>query len=136
MTSTPRPKQAKIPEHKLSEVALKSFVAISKAWQLSIDEQLVLLGQPARATLFLWKKKNESGLKIQLNQDTIARISYLLGIHKALTMLLSHPQEICQWIRKPIQLEPFWGQSALDRMLKGQMIDLAFVRQFLDGWRG
>lgn len=120
----------------LSRVALESFFAISSAWQLTIDEQLIILGQPARATLFNWRKKLASGLTVHLNQDTIERISYLLGIHKALTMLLSHPNEIPAWIRKPINIEPFYGVTALERMLKGQMMDLAFVRQFLDGWRG
>ncbi len=127
---------ADIHPDRLSEVSLKAFFSIAKSWNISIDQQLTILGSPARATLFSWKKKLETGQKISLNHDTIARISYLLGIHKALTMLLSHPRDIPDWIRKPIKIEPFYGDTALDRLLKGQMMDLAFVRQFLDGWRG
>ena len=66
--------------------------------------------------------------------DTLQRISYLLGIHKALQILYSDPALADSWIRRPNAA--FGGQSALERMLAGDVSDLAAVRAHLDAARG
>jgi hypothetical protein len=68
--------------------------------------------------------------------DTLERLSYLLGIYKALQILLPDPQAADEWVRKSNSAPPFGGDSALERMLSGQVADLYVVRQYLDAQRG
>jgi hypothetical protein len=57
-----------------------------------------------------------------------------MGIHKALRYLFKEPERAHAWVRKPNAV--FNGQSALERMLAGDVIDLAAVRGYLDAERG
>ena len=41
-----------------------------------------------------------------------------------------------EWLRRPNSAPLFGGQSALQRMLGGQVADLYVVRQYLDAQRG
>ena len=117
----------------LSPAAIRAFSAIAQAWKLSVDEQLILMGSPPRSTYFAWRKHPE---KAQLTRDTLERLSYLLGIYKALQILLPDPAVADQWVRRPNTAPPFGGASALDRMLAGNVSDLAVVRRYLDAVRG
>lgn len=53
-------------------------------WRLSVEEQMTLLGLTARSTFFRWKKNPDTILP----KDTLERISYILGIYRALQLLL------------------------------------------------
>ena len=120
------------PEH-MAAAGLRAFVRIAQAWQLSVDEQLALLGQPPRSTWFAWRKQPD---KAALPRDTLERLSNLLGIYKSLQILLPDAAAADAWVRKPSSAAPFGGRSALDRMLAGNVSDLNFVRRYLDGVRG
>jgi Protein of unknown function (DUF2384) len=117
---------------RLSGPALRTFFRICDAWKLSNDEARKLLGDPPRSTYFLWKK-NADG---QLGRDALERVSYLLGIYKALQILLPDPAAADAWVRKPNAAPLFGGKPALQRMLSGNVADLYVVRQYLDAWRG
>ena len=91
-----------------------------------------LLGVTARSTYFKWKKYAQG----HLPKDTLERISYVLGIYKALQILLPDGKAADAWIKKPNSAPLFRGKSALDRMLSGQVSDLFVVRQYLDAQRG
>ncbi|HEX7051983.1 MAG TPA: MbcA/ParS/Xre antitoxin family protein [Longimicrobiales bacterium] len=112
--------------------ALRAFFRIAELWDLSVDEQIRLLGAPARSTYFKWKKEGAD----HLSKDTLERISYLLGIYKALQILLPDPQLADAWVRRPNDAPPFGGASALDRMLSGNVADLYVVRRYLDAQLG
>jgi hypothetical protein len=112
---------------------LRTFHNISKEWDLSTNQQIKLLGLPA-STYYAAKKKALDGRDVSLSQDTLERLSYILGIYKALQILL--PQSHDGWIKRPNANPLFGGRSALDRMLGGNVADLFVVRQFLDAWRG
>lgn len=98
-----------------------------------MDEQLVLLGQPPRSTYFAWRKHPD---KASVSRDTLERLSDLLGIYKALQILLPDPQAADAWVRKPNAAAAFGGGTALERMLAGNVSDIHFVRRYLDGVRG
>ena len=68
--------------------------------------------------------------------DALERISYLLGIFKALNILLPDESAADRWIKKPNDAPIFGGKSALSRMLSGRVSDLFVVRQYLDAQRG
>ena len=116
----------------LSGPALRTFFRIAGLWGLSVEEQMTLLGLTARSTFFKWKKDQNAVLP----KDTLERISYILGVYKALQILLPDERAADEWVRRPNAALPFGGRSALDRMLSGQVADLFVVRQYLDAQRG
>ncbi|HWW79339.1 MAG TPA: MbcA/ParS/Xre antitoxin family protein [Steroidobacteraceae bacterium] len=111
---------------------LRAFTQIAELWHLSIADQLTLLGITSRSTYFKWRKEPQP----KLPRDTLERLSYLLGIYKALQLLLPDTHAADEWIRRPNDAPLFGGRSALDRMLSGNVADLFIVRQYLDAQRG
>ena len=118
---------------RMAAAGLRAFMRIAQAWGLTVDQQLVLLGQPPRSTFFLWRKQPD---KAALSRDTLERLSNLLGIYKSLQILLPEPDAADAWVRQPNTAALFGGRSALDRMLAGNVADLNLVRRYLDGVRG
>lgn len=113
-----------------SKPALEAFFNMARLWNLTAEEQMGLLGLGhRRSTLFHWKKNG--GL---LPVDTLERISYLLGIYKALQMLLPDREAADAWVKRANTAPLFGGKPPLDRMLKG-LAGLFVVRQYLDGER-
>ncbi|MGH8136858.1 MAG: MbcA/ParS/Xre antitoxin family protein [Steroidobacteraceae bacterium] len=111
---------------------LRAFARIAELWHLSIAEQLTLLGLSSRSTYFKWRKDPQA----KLPRDTLERISYVLGIYKALQVLLPDTRAADEWVRRPNEASLFGGRSALERMLSGNVADLYIVRQYLDAQRG
>lgn len=114
-----------------NSVALKAFFGIAQQWQLSAEQECILLGVP-KATFYRWKK-TQSGV---LSRDQLERISYILGIYKALKILLPSEVAANRWIRQPNDAPLFSGKTALDKLMTGRIIDLADVRRYLDAQRG
>jgi hypothetical protein len=117
---------------KVSPPALRTVFRIADTWGLSNKEQIKLLGSPPKSSFYRWKQ----GKEVVLSQDTLERISYILGIYSALQVLLPRPEAADSWIKKPNTAPLFGGRSALDRMVSGQVGDLYLVRQYLDAQRG
>ena len=113
-------------------VALRAFFNIAKAWGLDEKEQMSLLGLTSRSTLQSWK----AGKVSRLDRDKLERISYILGIYKALHILLPVRQIADEWVHQPNTAPIFGGRSALDRMTAGNVADLQIVRQYLDAELG
>jgi hypothetical protein len=112
-----------------AQALLRGLFGIAKLWGLNNAELRILLGQPAERTFQRWRGGECAGLSF----DTIARIGYLAGIFKALQIVYANQQQADDWIRRPNKA--FGGQSPLERMLAGQMTDLATVRQYIDAAR-
>ena len=120
------------PAPDLGGPALRAFFRIAQAWGLKSGEARRLLGDPPESTFYKWKKLQDGAPP----RDVIERISYVLGIFKALELLFPDPTRADAWIRKPNAALPFGGRSALDRMLSGNVADLYVVRSYLDSQRG
>lgn len=125
-------KQGGAKESTAGGAGLRAFAKIAELWRLSIPEQLTLLGITSRSTYFKWRKEVDP----KLPRDTLERLSYLLGIYKALQLLLPDNQAADEWIRRSNDAPLFGGRSALERMLSGNVADLYIVRQYLDAQRG
>ncbi|MBT9539360.1 MbcA/ParS/Xre antitoxin family protein [Thiobacillus sp.] len=125
--------QAKPNSRNMAAAGLRAFFNIARDWGLNTDAQMVLLGTPGRSTFFKWKAAPETA---DLKRDTLERLSYILGIYKALQILLPDTTAADAWVKKPNTAPLFGGQSALDRMLGGNVADLMVVRQYLDVQRG
>lgn len=131
MIATPEPAAAR-PEitDDTGSTGMRAFFAIAEAWGLSVEQATNLLGRPSKATFHRWKR-GEVGV---LKHDTLQRLSYVLGIYRALQILYSQPGMADSWVKRPN--EAFGGASALDRLLGGDIADLAAVRNYLDAVRG
>ncbi|HKT99954.1 MAG TPA: MbcA/ParS/Xre antitoxin family protein [Paraburkholderia sp.] len=117
----------------MAAAGLRAFFNIARDWDLSVEEQIVLLGSPGRSTFFKWKQAPQSA---RLGRDTLERLSLLLGIYKSLQILLPRPTAADAWVKRPNSAPPFGGRRALDRLLAGNVSDLVAVRQYLDAMRG
>jgi len=111
--------------------ALRTFWRLAQAWKLKSTELMALLGV-GRCALYQWKQ----GKVGPLDRHVLERLSYLFGIYAALQLLLPSDQRADEWLRRPNSAPLFGGQSALQRMLGGQVADLYVVRQYLDAQRG
>ena len=108
--------------------ALRSFFEIARTWRLTEKEQMQLLGLSSRGVLRSYKCGDLSGI----GQDAVERTSYLLGIFKAINILLPEPSRADAWIRRSNHDPLFGGRSALERMMTGGIEDLRVVRRYLD----
>ena len=109
-------------------VGLRAFFKITKLWELNPVETAQLLGQTDLNAIDAWA--SEEGPDI--NKDTLQRISYILGIFKAVNILLPIPERANDWMRRPNKGPIFRGQSALERMTTGKVSDLCLVRNYLN----
>lgn len=106
---------------------------IFEAWGIPNREQQILLGVSNEGTFYNWKKNPESAT---ISNDLLERTSYILGIWKALQILVPENRVSDSWIKSANNSPAFNGQSPLKRMLGGYVVDLAHVRKYLDAERG
>jgi len=127
--SIPAPPGAGFSENEIQAMQ-RAVIALFARWGLRDDEAATLLGDIAPRTFQRWK----AGALGRVGPDLAARLSNLLGIHKALRLLFKDPARGYGWIKRPNAA--FGGHSALDIMLNGQLTDLMRVRRYLDAQRG
>ncbi len=111
---------------------LPAIFAIFSQWHLTGTQQMTLLGLRNEKTLYNWKSQPE---KARLTHDLLERASYILGIYKSLQILLPDQALADRWLDTPNDNPLFNGMTPLDRLLVGQVVDLAVVRYFLDAER-
>src|SRR5262245_48827737 len=130
--SAPRRTAVALDTPAASAAALRTFFQIAKAWGLSASEEQRLLGVQ-RSTVYAWRSGD---FPARLDAGTLERLSHVFGIYAALQVLFPVPERADAWIRKPNTAPLFGGDSALARMLGGQVSDLFEVRRYLDAVRG
>jgi hypothetical protein len=109
------------------------FRMLGEEWGLNNEQQMRLLGLSSRQTLANWKRAPAAAT---LSRDLQERLSYLLGIYKSLRILFPEPELARRWLFAPNSNKAFGGEPPMARLLNGLVVDLAFVRQFLDYERG
>src|SRR5579862_3228690 len=87
--------------------ALRAFERIADRWALKPKERQALLGLP-RSTYFSYLRAPE---RARLSADTLERISYVLGIFKALAILLPRREAAEGWVRRPNTATVFGGRA-------------------------
>lgn len=107
----------------------RAAVSLFAKWDITDDQAATLLDLPVRSYR-RWK----AGEQGKIDRDGKARLSNLMGIHKALRYIFREPESSYRWIKAPN--EAFRGASALDIMLGGELTDLMRVRRYLDAERG
>ena len=106
-----------------------AFFALADIWKLTTDQQIILLGAPARSTYFKWKKDGGA-----MSPDTVERVSHLMATYKALQILFPDSTRADAWLERPLRV--FGGRSALEVMLGGKLGDIIRVREYVDAQRG
>ncbi|OUS31260.1 hypothetical protein A9Q99_04490 [Gammaproteobacteria bacterium 45_16_T64] len=128
----------KTKEDRLSAAAILNFFGMTEEWGIDSTDQIIILG-PLPQGCFQDMKNFAEGKHSEpakLSKDTLERISYIMGIYKALNILLPNARRAAEWIRKSNSAVLFDGKSALDLMLQGDTDDFANIRRYLDAERG
>lgn len=115
---------------------LRAFCEIAARFGLSAAERIAILGEPGRSTYHQWIKKARAHQPLTLPLDTLLRISAILGIYKALTIVFEDEDQALTWLKGPHRGTLFAGASPMAYMLEGGHDGLMSVRRYLDAWRG
>jgi len=107
----------------------RATLNLFRLWDITDEDAATLLDLPVR-TYRRWK----GGDPGRIDRDGKARLSNLMGIHKALRIVFREPQRGYTWMRAPNKV--FGNRTALDVMLGGELTDLMRVRRYLDAERG
>ncbi|MGH8259135.1 MAG: antitoxin Xre/MbcA/ParS toxin-binding domain-containing protein [Steroidobacteraceae bacterium] len=117
---------------RLSPAALSAFFSILERWCVRDEDARRLLGGVTNGPYYEMKK-NHAGRT--LDSDTLLRISYLVGIFKALHIL--HGDALAdEWVRLPNTNRLFRGTTPLTYMVEGGIPAMQTVRRLLDARRG
>jgi uncharacterized protein (DUF2384 family) len=107
----------------------RAAVNLFRLWDVNDEQASIVLDLPRR-TYARWK----AGDVGRISRDGQARLSNLMGIHKALRTIFREPARGYAWIKAPNEI--FEDRSALEVMLDGELTDLMRVRRYLDAERG
>jgi hypothetical protein len=117
---------------RLARGALRAFFNIAERWSLKDADARALLGGVSNGVYYAWKKEPRPRT---LDEDTMRRISYLVGIFKALNILYG-AKLADAWIALPNSNRIFAGAPPLRYMIAGGLPAFATVRRLLDARRG
>ena len=117
---------------RLSRGGMKGFLRIMEKWGIKDPDARQLLGGISSGSYYGLKK---DPAQRPLDQDTLTRISLLIGIFKALNILYSKALADA-WITLPNRNPMFRGNSPLAYMMQRGQPGMVAVRQLLDARRG
>ena len=115
---------------RLSGAALKAFFNVMNKWQVRDEDARALLGGVSNGPFYEMKRRPDK----TLDADRLTRVSYLLGIFKALGAL--HSEALADaWIQRPNDNPLFNGLTPLSYMIAGGLPAMQNVRRLLDARR-
>jgi hypothetical protein len=115
---------------RLSAPALKAFFNIMARWEVRDEDARALIGGVSNGPFYEWKRDPDRTLET----DRLTRISYLIGIFKALNIL--HGKRLAdEWVRLPNTNPIFGGDTPLAYMIRGGLPAMHVVRRLLDARR-
>lgn len=115
---------------RLSAPGLKAFFSIMARWKVRDEEARALLGGITNGPFYELKRKPDR----LLDTDRLTRVSYLVGIFKALHIL--HGAALADaWVQLPNSNAIFGGETPLAYMMRGGLPAMQTVRRLLDARR-
>jgi hypothetical protein len=121
----------KAERERLSPAAIKAFLNIMAKWRVRDEDARALLGGISNGQFYEMKKNPERTLDV----DALTRISYLIGIFKALNIL--HSEKLADaWVQRANTNRIFGGQAPLAYIIKGGLPAMQTVRRLTDARRG
>lgn len=127
-----RPATAALPELQSAQARRVLATAVMRLfghWQLSAEEQLILLGlnRDSRTTLNRYRQ----GGAFAASRDLLDRAGHLLGIHKSLRLLFPRNRELAYaWMRS--RNRAFDGRTPVEVVADYGLPGLLLVRTYLD----
>lgn len=115
---------------RLSPPALKAFFNVMARWAVRDEDARALLGGVTNGPFYEMKRKPDR----VIDTDRLTRVSYLVGIYKALHILHS-PALADQWVQLSNRNPIFAGQTPLAYMMRGGLPAMQTVRRLLDARR-
>ncbi len=115
---------------RLSGPGLEAFFNIMGRWQVRDEDARALLGGMTNGPYYELKRAPVR----RLDTDRLTRISYLVGIFKALGVLYSEPLAD-SWVHRPNSNRIFGGSTPLAYMIRGGLPAMQTVRRLLDARR-
>jgi len=129
-TDAPPDLAARAQRARLSAPALKAFFNIMARWQVRDEDARALLGGVSNGPFYEMKRRPDR----VLDADRLTRISYLVGIFKALNIL--HQRALAdEWVRLPNRNPVFAGDTPLAYLVRGGLPAMQTVRRLLDARR-
>jgi hypothetical protein len=116
---------------RLRPAAIRTFFNIVTRWNIRDESARMLVGGMSNGPFYEMKKNPDR----VLDTDRLTRISYLIGIFKALNILYSDTLAD-KWVQLPNNNPVFGGQTPLAYMVRGGLPALQTVRRLLDARRG
>jgi hypothetical protein len=116
---------------RLSQSAIGAFFNIMDRWSVRDEDARALLGGMSNGPFYELKKHRRR----VLDADRLTRISYLVGIFKALNILYSEGLADA-WVGLTNSNRIFGGRTPLDFMCRGGLPAMQTVRRLLDARRG
>ncbi|MCF3496295.1 MULTISPECIES: antitoxin Xre/MbcA/ParS toxin-binding domain-containing protein [Stenotrophomonas maltophilia group] len=113
---------------RLAGPALKAFSEIAQAWSLTTSEQLSILGLAAGGGDVCL----DAVAMGERSTQAIQRISYVIGIYRALHTIFPNRLQANAWVRQVNSGALFKGETALAVMCSGGTDGLSSVRQYLE----
>ena len=117
--------------NRLTAAALPALLRLSDAWSLTDQQTADLLGGVSVSTVRRWRRQAPDDLGI----DALTRASYVLGIYRALHVILDDPNADA-WMTTPNAAALFGGRTPLAVVTRGGILALDRVRAHLDAVRG
>lgn len=118
------------PIRQAAPAALRAVLQLLKTWDLSDKEKAELLGLTDQ-DLAAYIGGDVPGELT--SSDLVLRVSYLLGIAKALDILISDTEPQSHWINNRSDATPFDGQTPKHYLLANGLSGLHKTREYLDG---
>ena len=129
-TATPPDLGARAARERLSGPALKAFFNIMDRWKVRDADARALLGGVTNGPFYEMKRDPDR----LVDADRLTRMSYLIGIYKALHIL--HSRALAdEWVHLPNSNPIFAGQAPLAYMIRGGLPAMQTVRRLLDARR-
>jgi hypothetical protein len=129
-TDLPPDLGARAERERLSTPALKAFFNLVARWKVRDEDAWALLGGVSNGPFYEMKRNPDR----VLDADRLTRISYLIGIFKALHILHS-PALADEWVHLPNRHAIFGGQTPLAYLVRGGLPAMQTVRRLLDARR-
>jgi len=121
---------SRVERERLSAPALKAFFNIMARWKVRDEDARALLGGVTNGPFYELKRNPDR----TVDTDRLTRVSYLIGIFKALRILHS-PALADQWVHLPNSNPIFAGQTPLAFMIRGGLPAMQLVRRLVDSRR-
>lgn len=122
----------KAERERLSPSAIRGFLNLMTRWGVRDVDAKALLGGVSNGRFYAMKKAPNAAV---LDQDALQRVSFLIGIFKALNILFG--EELADaWVQLPNQNRIFGGAAPLAYLIRGGLPAFQTVRRLLDARRG